>query len=289
MPAEAASPRWVTSADGTRLAVYESGDRSGPPLLAVHGYPDDHRVWDGVAAALADRFHVITYDVRGAGASDKPRAVGAYRLPQLVTDLRSVLDAVRPDTPVTLVGHDWGSIQGWAALTDPELGGRVASYTSISGPSLDHASVWLRRWRAHPRAALRQLAHSYYVLLFQAPVLPEAAIRAGVLERALARTAPAVPRSTDDAVRGLKLYRANMRHAAALGASARPPRITIPVQVIAPRNDPFVTVDLAVQAPQTWVEHLSTHVVAGGHWIVSDQPAIIAELIANMPGSAPTR
>ena len=142
--------------------------------------------------------------------------------------------------------------------------------------------------RAHPRAALRQLACSSYVLLFQAPVLPEAAIRAGMLERALARTGPAVPRSTDDAVHGLKLYRANMPRATARGASARPPRITVPVQVIAPRNDPFISVDLAVQAPRPWVDRLRTHVVQGGHWIVSDQPAVIAELIATTTGSTPT-
>ena len=51
---------------------------------------------------------------------------------------RAVVDAVSPERPVHLVGHDWGSIQAWAAVTDPSLGDRFASFTSMSGPSLDH-------------------------------------------------------------------------------------------------------------------------------------------------------
>ena len=50
------SPRFVTSADGTRIAVHESGNPGGPVLVAVHGYPDNHTVWDGVVAQLAGRF-----------------------------------------------------------------------------------------------------------------------------------------------------------------------------------------------------------------------------------------
>src|SRR6476469_8100867 len=122
------------SADGTTLAVYESGTEDGPVVVAVHGYPDDHTVWDGVVAALADTFRVVTYDVRGAGASDVPASRAGYRMPHLVDDLFAVLDHV--GEPVHLLGHDWGSIQCWPALTDPRARGRISGFTSISGPSL---------------------------------------------------------------------------------------------------------------------------------------------------------
>ena len=71
----------------------------------------------------------------------------------------------------------WGRDQcGWpvpAAQTwDPRLEGRIASYTSASGPSLDHlgsiASTWSGRLRLLP-----QVLHSWYVWLFQVPWLPE--------------------------------------------------------------------------------------------------------------------
>ena len=61
----------VRSGDGVELAVYETGEPSAPTILAVHGYPDNHTVWDGILPLLAADFRVVTYDVRGAGASPK--------------------------------------------------------------------------------------------------------------------------------------------------------------------------------------------------------------------------
>src|SRR5689334_14547632 len=128
--------------DGVRLAVHERGDPEAAPVVAVHGYPDDHRVWDGVAEDLAADHRFLTYDVRGAGASDAPPTPAGYRIDRLVTDLGAVLAAVSPDRPVHLVGHDWGAIQAWPGVTDPAFASRVASFTSISGPCLDHIAAW---------------------------------------------------------------------------------------------------------------------------------------------------
>src|SRR5690242_17337653 len=135
--------RFVTSTDGTRLALHEYGNPSGPTVVAVHGYPDNHHVWDGVAAALAG-YRVVAYDVRGAGDSDKPRGRRAYRQEQLTADLLTVLDEVSPDEPVHLLAHDWGSMQSWDAVSNPAHAARFASFTSISGPSLPYAARWLR-------------------------------------------------------------------------------------------------------------------------------------------------
>jgi pimeloyl-ACP methyl ester carboxylesterase len=59
----------VVEAGDVRLAVYVSGPREAPPLVLVHGYPDSAAVWEPVRAQLDGRYRVITYDVRGAGAS----------------------------------------------------------------------------------------------------------------------------------------------------------------------------------------------------------------------------
>ncbi|MGH3392942.1 MAG: alpha/beta fold hydrolase, partial [Actinomadura sp.] len=126
--------------DGVELAVQERGDTEHPTVLLVHGYPDTQAVWAPVAARLADRFHVVTYDVRGAGGSSVPSGTEPYRFEHLMNDLRAVLDAVRPGDPVHLVGHDWGSIQSWEAVTT--MADRFASFTSISGPCLDHVAHW---------------------------------------------------------------------------------------------------------------------------------------------------
>ena len=288
-------PRRVHATDGVSLAVYESGDPAAPTVVAVHGYPDNHAVWDGAAELLAQRFHVVSYDVRGTGESDKPGARSAYRMDQLVADFRAVVDAVSPNEPVHVLAHDWGSVQAWSAVLDPALAGRIASFTSVSGPSTDYAAVWLRDLRKHPRAALRQMAASYYIGLFQLPGVAELGIRSGVLDRLMAfggrawRSSAAVegepPRSLADKINGLQLYRANL-----LGAAGRPRpvRTTVPVQIVTPDKDPYITAALAVESARPWVENLTTRSVAGGHWVVSQRPDVIARLAGEFIDSLDT-
>ncbi len=275
--------RRVVSRDGTRIAVAEAGDPAAPTVVCVHGYPDDRSVWDGVAARLADRFHVVTYDVRGAGESDRPARRDGYALDRLAEDLAAVLDEVSPNRPAHLVAHDWGSIQSWHAVTGDLLRGRIASFTSISGPSLDHAGHWFRTRLRRPSGwgpALRQLVHSTYIVFFQIPLVPELGWRSGLGRRVLrglsgsAAGSPAVA----DAVHGLELYRANI---GARLSRPRPRPAEVPVQVLAPLDDPYVTpalqTDVARWAPRLWMRRLP-----GGHWIPRERPDVIARCTAEL-------
>jgi pimeloyl-ACP methyl ester carboxylesterase len=286
-----AATRRVASADGTELSVHDNGRRARPTLVAIHGYPDDHTVWDAVSAGLDDTFHVVRYDVRGAGESDRPAGRAAYRISRLVDDLVAVVDAVSADAPVHVVGHDWGSTQAWPALTDPRLAGRIASFTSIAGPALDHVAAWLRRTAVRsPRAVLKQMAETYYLGLFQIPGLPELAIERGGLDRALAKYTPRSDGEQTDEDRkrrrsnqlaGLQLYRSNL-----LSWRRNPARIEVPVQVLAPQRDPFLTVELQTEAPAPFVADLRTHVVDSGHWIMLEQPEAVARYVTEFAESA---
>lgn len=115
----------VRSGDVT-LAARAWGDPVRPTVVLVHGYPDNSEVWDALAGLLARDFHVVAYDVRGAGQSTAPTRTHAYRLGKLTDDFVAVIDAVSPNRPVHLVAHDWGSIQGWAFVTEERLRGRIA-------------------------------------------------------------------------------------------------------------------------------------------------------------------
>jgi pimeloyl-ACP methyl ester carboxylesterase len=276
--------RFVTSTDGVRLAVHVSGKPDGPVLVAVHGFPDNHSVWDGVAAELGDEFRVVTYDVRGAGESDKPTGRAAYRVTQLGDDLLAVLDDVSPDAPVHLLGHDWGSMQLWEPLAEPRFASRVATFTSISGPSLDHAGVWLRD-RGHLGATLRQLAASTYMGLFQVPRLPELALRRAPVERVAGR---AVRRSAADKTNGINLYRANVARRV---LRPRPPHLHLPVLVLAPVDDPYAQLRTATEAPVPFVADLTVERIPGSHWVVTEDPGRVAEhvrsFITRRTASAP--
>ncbi len=134
----------VVTDDDVVLAVESRGVADAPTVVLVHGFPDSSRVWDEVAERLASTFHVVTYDVRGAGRSTAPRHRSGYRLERLADDLVAVADAVSPDAPVHVVGHDWGAIQAFEAATSPAHAPRLASFTCVSGASFDHVGRALR-------------------------------------------------------------------------------------------------------------------------------------------------
>jgi len=284
----------VTASDGITLAVhaYTEIDPQRPTVLAIHGYPDNHHLWDGVAAHLGDhcngKYNFVAYDVRGAGESARPPGRSGYRFPQLISDVGSVIDSLGVGQ-VHLLAHDWGSIQGWAAVTDDVVMSKVASFTSISGPHLSYAGKFLRSPRT-PRGffdVVRQFLASGYIWFFLCPGLPELLIRSGLgvkVIEAFARIgnsstrtqSPVAARSTADYVNGLNLYRANMP-APFLAPGAQLPETNVPVQVLVPRKDIFVTPALQ---RFTGSIPLGSRVVPieGGHWVVTSRPDVVARL-----------
>ncbi|NEA59216.1 alpha/beta fold hydrolase [Streptomyces sp. SID13666] len=285
------SQRWVTASDGVRLAVYEHGEPTAPTVVCVHGFPDDHGVWDGVVRRLADRFHVVTYDVRGSGASGVPRRNQDYRLPQLAADLTAVADAVSPDAPVHVLAHDWGSVQSWHTVTVPATAHRFASLTSISGPDLDHTGRWFRaQLRPSPRKLrhfTRQSLASGYVGFLHLPGIAELACRAGLLDavtkaaQRLETGEPPAGYGPGLAARnraGLKLYRANV-----LPRTLRPRtrHAALPAQVLAPRRDMFVLVPWQTEITD-WAPDTEIHIVDGGHWLPAFRPDLVAEFTARL-------
>lgn len=265
----------IVESAGVRLSVREHGDPEGSTIVLVHGYPDNAGVWDGVVTALTEQstpWHVVRYDVRGMGGSSAPETTGGYALEHLAADVATVVRAVSPDRPVHLVGHDWGSIQCWEAVTDPRYQDLFASFTSISGPSLGHVADWTRR-RLTPGGLpglLRQGMHSTYIALFRLPVLPERLWRFRPL-RAWFRA------DFDDAVRGLELYRVNMH-----GHAPAPRSTDVPVQQIALTGDNYV-LPAVLSSADPWCERLWRRHLPAGHWAPRTHPEPVARWIGDFP------
>ena len=283
--------RSVRSTDGLRLAVFEQGDPAAPTVLLVHGYPDTHAVWDDVADDLARDHHVVRYDVRGAGESGVPAGRDGYRLEHLAADLFAVADAVSPDRPVHVVAHDWGSLQSWEAVTEPGAGQRLASYTTLSGPCLDHLGFWLRERLRRPtpkhlRQLLSQGLHSWYITAFHLPFLAPAGWRFGLarawprvlrdLEGVTPRPGHPQPTLRRDAVRGIELYRANMR------PTLRSPRersTEVPVQLVTLTRDRYVGASLS-EGLERWVPHLTRRSLDASHWsALLERGPVVAGLV----------
>ncbi|MFG3272344.1 SDR family oxidoreductase [Streptomyces luteogriseus] len=273
------------------LCVAEMGDPGQPTVVLVHGYPDSKEVWSEVAERLAGHFHVVAYDVRGHGRSTAPRPLrGGFTLEKLTDDFLAVADAVSPDEPVHLVGHDWGSVQAWEFTTVRRTEGRIASFTSMSGPSLDHFGHWIgkRVRRPTPRRVgqlLGQGARSWYVYLLHTPVLPELAWRGPLGKRwpRMLERVEKVPRGDyptaslpSDAAHGAWLYRDNVRPR--LRAPRPDAHAHAPVQIITPLEDRFLSERLHDELEQ-WVPRLTRRTVQAGHWIPRTRPDLLASWI----------
>lgn len=257
----------------------------------MHGYPDSKEVWSEVAERLATRFHVVLYDVRGHGRSTAPQPLrGGFTLEKLTDDFLAVADAVSPDRPVHLVGHDWGSVQGWEFATVARTEGRIASFTSMSGPSLDHFGHWIKKrmTRPTPRAAaqlLGQGAKSWYVYMLHTPVLPELAWRGPLGKRwpAMLQRIEKVPAGSyptaslpSDAAHGAWLYRDNVR------PRMRRPRpdayAHVPVQLITPTGDAFLSERL-YDGLERWAPDLLRRTLPAKHWVPRTRPDQLAAWI----------
>jgi pimeloyl-ACP methyl ester carboxylesterase len=105
-------------AGGLRTHVALAGPPNAPPILLVHGWPQNWWAWRRVIPALSTGHRVIVPDLRGHGWTEAPRL--GYGKAQLAADLIAVLDALEIER-TTWVGHDWGAWAGFlAALRAPE-------------------------------------------------------------------------------------------------------------------------------------------------------------------------
>jgi NAD(P)-dependent dehydrogenase (short-subunit alcohol dehydrogenase family)/pimeloyl-ACP methyl ester carboxylesterase len=292
MPATQQAPQqFIDSTDGVRIAVYEEGNPEGPTVVLVHGFPDSHVLWDGVVPRLAERFRVIRYDNRGVGMSSVPKPVSAYTMARFADDFDAVVAELSPGRPVHVLAHDWGSVGVWEYLTRPGADDRVASFTSVSGPSqdqlVDYIFSGLRRpWRPRrfARAVSQALRLSYMVLL-SIPVLAPLVLR-------LTLSIPAVRRNTvdnipdekihhsaklaSDAAHSVKTYPAN--YFRSFSRKRTVPVIDVPVQLIVNTKDPYVR-PYGYDDTARWVPRLWRRDIKAGHFSPMSHPQVMAAAV----------
>ncbi|MEO1654579.1 MAG: alpha/beta hydrolase, partial [Bacteroidota bacterium] len=118
----------VLSFNGMQSPVLDYG--KGEPVLCIHGFPDNHKVWRKQVKPLAEAgYRVIAPDMRGFGEASKPLGVENYVFPIIMQDVLALLDQLGLDK-VHLLGHDYGAALSWRlAFNYPS---RFHSFTSLS-------------------------------------------------------------------------------------------------------------------------------------------------------------
>ena len=262
-------------------------------VLLLHGFPEGAFIWDDVMLRLSGHAHCVAPNLRGYERSSAPAAVEAYRAKHLVTDIAALIDSV--GAPIDLlVAHDWGGAVAWTlAAQRPQL---IKRLLIINSP---HPATFLRELRASPA---QQAASAYMNFLCR----PDAA--ALLVEDDFKRLWPFFTQMggaawLDDALREQyrNLWRQglegplNYYRASPLKPATSPndpihqielPRalvtVTVPTTVVWGDADVALPPSL-LDGLGEFVSPLVVHRIAGAsHWIVHEQPALIAATIEQM-------
>ncbi|RPF26180.1 alpha/beta fold hydrolase [Georgenia muralis] len=257
--------------------VRDEGPVDGESVVLLHGFPQSSAAYDKVVPALhGGGLRTLVPDQRGYSAGARPAARAAYRLEWLVADVLALLDAAGLER-AHVVGHDWGGGVAWAlASAHPD---RVASLTALSTP--------------HPRAMVRsmlnpaQLVRSSYMLAFQVPRLPEAALGER-LEAALRDSGLPAP----DAAR----YAALMDEPGALTAALNWYRalpltrldvgpVQVPTTFLWGNRDPYLSRSAAERTGDHVEERYRFVELPAGHWLPEREPDEVSAAILDLVGT----
>lgn len=126
----AGAERDLVMDDGAIISLTDAGPRDGAPIILIHGWVNDRRVWSDIAPRLVERGHrVIAYDQRGHGRS----RVGTDEstISRLGDDLFAVLDQLDVRDAV-VAGHSMGGMATQAMLIDHRDQTRVKSIVLVA-------------------------------------------------------------------------------------------------------------------------------------------------------------
>ncbi|MGB5951947.1 MAG: alpha/beta fold hydrolase [Ornithinimicrobium sp.] len=254
--------------EGLTFAVSDTGPIDGPVVVLLHGFPQDRSTWNAVVPHLsAAGLRSLALEQRGYGPDNAPVEARRYGVEALASDVLAMLDAAELEA-AHLVGHDWGAAVAWHLAG---TGDRILSLISLSTP--------------HPAALVRsffrstQAFSSYYMLAFQAPLLPE---------RLLARRLRGLYRSTGLSSNDADRYAERFRDPATLTGPvnwyramvrqrSRTPRSRVPTTYVWGRQD-FALGAVAARGTADFVRADYRFLeIEAGHWLPETAPEIVAE------------
>ena len=111
--------------NGVNINYTDTGGDS-PPVVLVHGFPLDGRMWEGQVQALSSRYRFIVPDLQGFGSSDAPEDRSSYSMDVFADEVKAVIDQCGVDK-VVLGGLSMGGYVCLAFLRrHPETVGALA-------------------------------------------------------------------------------------------------------------------------------------------------------------------
>ena len=239
----------------------------GPLVVLSHALGCDLTMWDGVAAALQDRYTVLRYDQRGHGQT--PASAGDYSMDDLADDAAELIRA-QGAGPVHFVGLSMGGMTAQAlAARHPELVRSIVIANSAASYDEAARAMWQARIdtvRVNGVAPIADGAmQRWFTPEFRADQVNGGAERVAAL-RAVLEATPALP------------YAAACAAVAAIALDAGNARIACPTLVIAGSRDeatpPAMSQAIADRIPGAQLASLDA-----AHLSAVEQPEAFARLL----------
>ena len=284
------------------VAFQRHGPAGGWPVVLLHGFPQDVRCYDGVAAELAAAgADVVVPYLRGYGGTRFASAdtLRSGQQAALAHDLRELIDALGLATPI-VAGFDWGGRA--ACLVSMLWPARVSGLVSVSGynvqnipasgqpaPPEDERKLWYQYYLHNERGRAGLAAHreAYARLLWRewSPNWPFS-------DEEFAATAPSF-RNPDFVDVVVHSYRHRFGFAAGDPAYepteqliAAQPQITVPTVIIDPTQDTLYSPGPRSEHERHFPHLVELRTVDAGHNVPQEQPAGFAAAILRLHARA---
>ena len=272
---ELAVDRWAPNSNPNPNPGARAAD-GAPAFVLVHGLASNARLWDGVAARLADRgFEAYTVDQRGHGRSSKPD--GPYDVPTVAADLAALIGALSLAQPV-VAGQSWG---GNVVL---ELGaqhpGLTRGIACVDGGWFEPGTAF-PSWEAclarlaPPRLLGRPFAEMQGWIARAHPDWPETGVRGTLANFEVRADGTIAPWLTYE--RHIEVLRGMWEHR----PTALYPRVWDPVLLV-PATGPDRTPGSAPLAALGALPKARIHPIAGDHDIHAQHPGEVADVLISM-------
>lgn len=146
--------------NGIQLHYVSKGE--GKLMLMLHGFPEFWYSWRHQITEFSQDYHTVAVDLRGYNDSDKPDQLEAYKMSELIEDVKGIISGLGYEDCI-LVAHDWGGAIAWNfAYAYPEM---IEKLIVLNIP---HPAKF-----AEGLQTPQQLLKSWYIFGFQIPWLPE--------------------------------------------------------------------------------------------------------------------
>ena len=287
-PTLAPHDRLVETANGTLFVREVSGDN--PPIVLMHGFPDDHTIYERLLPLLGPR-RAVAFDWHGYGRSGRTE-LGGFSMKQHVSELESLLDALDIERTV-LVGHDASGPDAVAfAVAHPQRVAHLVLLNTIFGHLPSSVLPEMIRLLADPDlipladAMVNDEAQRLWLLQLTADHWGMDALDPqGVAVQSIL---PQFFGSADqpDALAAIRAWTAylfdSLHEEDKLVDSGALRDLKVPVSIIFGESDRYLNPSLAREIAGLFSDP-SLHLVPGAsHWPQHDQPQVVADLLADI-------